>query len=72
MIITLDVEELAVILHKSKQSIYMDRRRRPNSLSPRVKIPGSSKLLWLESTVEEWLEKRIEKRTGRPREYDNR
>ncbi len=67
MIKTLDVEELAVILHNTVDTIYEYRRTRPQSIPPCLKIEGT-KLLWLESTVEEWLEKRVEKPIGRPRE----
>ena len=64
---TLDVQQLSAILHKTVDTIYEYRRTKPHSLPPRLKIEGTSKLLWLESTVEEWLEERVEKTIGRPR-----
>ncbi len=43
MIKTLDVEELAVILHKTVDTIYEYRRTRPQSIPPCLKIEGTSK-----------------------------
>jgi len=43
MIKTLDVEELAVILHKIVDTIYEYRRTRPQSIPPCLKIEGTSK-----------------------------
>jgi predicted DNA-binding transcriptional regulator AlpA len=65
---TLGVPEICKILHKSPDTIYMDVKRRPNSLPPRLVIPGSRTLLWLESDVHEWLVKCRQKQKGRPRE----
>lgn len=65
---TLGVQQISELLHKSINTIYMDVNRRPNSLPPRLIIPGSAKLLWLESDVRDWLEKCREKPKGRPRE----
>ena len=59
---TLNVQELSTLLNRKVDTIYEDRRRRPQSLPPCLKIPGTSKLLWLESTVEEWLQNCEEKR----------
>ena len=64
---TLGVEQISELLHKSVSTIYMDVRRRPNCLPPRLIIPGSSKLLWLEVDVLKWLEACREKPKGRPR-----
>lgn len=52
---TLGPDDLATLLHRSVTTIKVDCRRRPQSLPPRLRIPGSSKLLWLESDVVEWL-----------------
>ena len=54
---TLGPEELAPILRRSVSSVKQDARRRPHTLPPRVKIPGSKQLLWLASDVEEFLMK---------------
>lgn len=49
-------EYLVPILHRSLSTIKVDARRRPESLPPRLHIPGSAKLLWLEPDVVEWLQ----------------
>lgn len=53
---TLSVDEIATLLHKTPRTIREDARRRPHSLPPRLRIPGSDRMLWLESDVIEWLE----------------
>jgi hypothetical protein len=52
---TIGVEELATMIHRAVPSIKSDLIRKPDSLPPRVKMPGSRKLLWLRSDVIEWL-----------------
>jgi predicted DNA-binding transcriptional regulator AlpA len=64
---TLDIKQIAEILHKAVSTIYEDIRRRPNSLPPRLVVPGSAKLLWLESDVADWIDKCRQKKAGRPR-----
>lgn len=49
-------EYLVPLLHREIVTIKKDATRRPESLPPRLKIPGSAKLLWLESDVLEWLQ----------------
>ena len=53
---TLGVEDIAVLLHKSEETIKSDVRRKPYCLPPRLKIPGSTKLLWKESVVIDWID----------------
>lgn len=53
---TLGPRELAAILHRAVETVKTDSRRRPETLPPRLKIPGSNRLLWLESDVEAWLQ----------------
>ena len=48
-------EYLVPLLHRELQTIKVDARRKPESLPPRLVIPGSSKLLWLESDVVAWI-----------------
>ena len=50
-------EYLVPIVHRSLETIKVDARRKPQSLPPRLTIPGSSKLLWLESDVLAWIAK---------------
>jgi predicted DNA-binding transcriptional regulator AlpA len=64
---TLDVNQIGELLHKTPGTIRMDASRHPHRLPPRLRIPGSRTLLWLESDVQEWLEKCRQKPKGRPR-----
>jgi hypothetical protein len=54
---TLGPEELSAIIHREVVTIKSDVRRRPETLPPRLVIPGSKKLVWLESDVMDWLAK---------------
>ncbi len=54
---TLTAEDLAPLLGRAVSTIKTDVRRRPQSLPPRLRIPGSKKLLWLEADVTAWIEK---------------
>lgn len=49
-------EYLVPLIHRCVATIKVDARRRPESLPPRLLIPGSTKLLWLESDVIDWLQ----------------
>lgn len=53
---TLTAPELARVLGKSKHSVMADVHRAPSTLPPRIKIPGSHRLLWLKKDVLAWLE----------------
>lgn len=53
---TLGPDELAQVLRRSASTIKADASRRPQTLPPRLKIPGNRTLLWLETDVLEWLE----------------
>lgn len=50
-------EYLAPLVHRTVATIKVDARRKPESLPPRLAIPYSGKLLWLESDVHAWLNK---------------
>lgn len=54
---TLTAEDLAALLHRTVGTIKTDARRRPETLPPRLRIPGSHKLMWLHSDVVEWIER---------------
>lgn len=61
----LRAEDLAPLLGRAASTIKTDARRRPESLPPRLRIPGSNRLMWLESDVVEWIDeqrKRSKKR----------
>ena len=51
-----DIEFIAALMHKTPNTIRMDLTRRPKSLPPRLMIPDSRTVLWLESDVLCWLE----------------
>jgi len=48
-------EYLVPLLQRELSTIKVDARRKPESLPPRLNIPGSKKLLWLESEVHDWI-----------------
>ncbi len=48
-------EDLAPLLGRAVSTIKTDVRRRPESLPPRLKIPGSNRLVWVEADVIEWI-----------------
>ena len=52
-----DIDYMAALLHKTKRTLEVDVTRRPETLPPRLIIPGSRKVLWLEADVFAWLEK---------------
>jgi len=71
--VVLGVDELAQVLHKSPATIKRDIHRKPQSLPPRLKIPGSSALLWLGEDVLRWLRGySTTRRRGRPRKSETR
>lgn len=51
----LDIDELAQILRRKATSLASDLVRKPNSLPPCFKAPGTRKPLWLQSTVDQWI-----------------
>jgi predicted DNA-binding transcriptional regulator AlpA len=54
---TIGVEELSALIFRAVPTIKNDLYRKPNSLPPRIVMPGSKKLVWLEADVVAWLEK---------------
>ena len=58
----LKINDLAKILCKSPVTIRVDVSRRPETLPPRLVMPGSNRVIWAESDVNEWLANR--QRTG--------
>lgn len=54
---TLGPEDLAVLLRRAPETIKTDVRRRPQTLPPRLRLPGSSRLVWLEADVIDWINK---------------
>jgi predicted DNA-binding transcriptional regulator AlpA len=56
----LTVEVLATRIHKSVSSIRSDATRNPKSLPPICRLPGTKRLLWRESDVEQWLAQHVD------------
>lgn len=57
----LGIEELATVLHRSPKTIRSDVTRRPETLPPRVRVPGGRKVLWRAQDVAAWLERNVER-----------
>lgn len=64
---TIDVLKLSEIIYRAVPTIKSDLIRKPESLPPRILIPGSKKLVWLEADVLLWLEKHRELPKPQPR-----
>lgn len=54
--VTLDIKELAALLHLSPATVRSDVSRRPWALPPSIKI--GVRTVWLRSTVLDWLKAR--------------
>lgn len=52
---TVDLAGMAEILKRSKRSVASDASKNPHKLPPRLRLPGSRKVLWLKTDVEKWL-----------------
>ncbi len=48
-------KDLAELLRLSPETVKADARRRPETLPPRFRRPGSNRLLWRREDVEAWL-----------------
>jgi predicted DNA-binding transcriptional regulator AlpA len=57
----LTVADLAQILRRSPQTVKSDVSRRPETLPPRVRVPGGRRVLWRVQDVEQWIAQRVEK-----------
>lgn len=53
---TLTIKELATVLKRSPTTIATEVTKAPHKLPPRLKLPGSRKVLWLATDVERWLD----------------
>jgi predicted DNA-binding transcriptional regulator AlpA len=53
---SLTPEELAPIIGRKASSIRVDVSKRPETLPPRLRIPGSRAIRFLEADVLAWLE----------------
>lgn len=57
---TLGIEELAQLLHRSPTTIASEVTKAPHKLPPRLRLPGSRKVLWLRTDVFQWIHKHRE------------
>lgn len=64
---TLSIYDLASLLKRSVSTIRSDVTRRPHTLPPRLDIPGTKTVIWLQSDVEEWLRRLRDGKKTRPR-----
>jgi hypothetical protein len=51
----MDIDELSQWIGKTPATIRVDLGRRPETLPPAIKVPGTRGWLFKRSTVEEWL-----------------
>ncbi len=56
----LDIQELALLLGRSPETIRKDLRRRPDAVPPRLQLPGTRLLRWRLVDVTSWLAKHVE------------
>ena len=56
----LDIQELALLLGRSAETIRKDLRRRPDAVPPRLQLPGTRLLRWRLVDVTSWLAKYVE------------
>lgn len=53
----IDIDELAKLLNRSKNTVRVDITRRPHTLPPQIKLPGSRMIRWRLKDVRDWIEK---------------
>lgn len=63
---TLTVDDMAALLKRSVSTIRSDVSRRPHTLPPRLIVPGTKAVMWLEADVFAWLEG-LRDKSGRKR-----
>jgi len=51
----LKIKDLAEILGRSPTTVRVDVSRRPETLPPRIVMPGSNRVVWDEEDVKTWL-----------------
>lgn len=52
---TINASELGKLIGRSTKSIMVDACRRPETLPPRFRIPGTRRLMWRVVDVREWM-----------------
>jgi predicted DNA-binding transcriptional regulator AlpA len=57
----LTIDDLARVLHRSRETVKKDCSQAPWKLPPRVRLPGSRIPLWRSEDVTRWIENHLEK-----------
>ena len=52
---TLTIDDLAKVLNRSPATIATEVSKNPDKLPPRLRLPGSRRVLWLKEDVEKWI-----------------
>ncbi len=52
---TLTIADLALILNRSPATIATEVTKAPHKLPPRLNLPGSRRVLWYQTDVEDWI-----------------
>lgn len=52
---TLTIHDIAKLLHRAPSTIATEVTKAPHKLPPRLRLPGSRKVLWLRADVDAWL-----------------
>lgn len=52
---TLTIADLSTILNRAQATIATEVTKAPHKLPPRLNLPGSRRVLWLQSDVEDWI-----------------
>lgn len=71
----LDLNDLARLLHRERNTLKADRCRAPGRVPPACKIPGTKDPLWILPDVLDWLRQHPESesgshKVGRPNKVD--
>lgn len=53
------VRDMAILLNRKESTIRSDVTRRPHTLPPITKLPGSNRVRWHRQVVDEWIEKHM-------------
>ena len=56
----LTIDDLAVLLHRSRATVKRESSQAPWKLPPRVKLPGCRKPLWRREDVTRWIEEYVD------------
>ena len=54
------IEELAKLLDRKKGTVRVDITRRPNTLPPKVSLPGSRRVVFKLGDVKKWIDQYTE------------